>query len=135
MSLVQYGMIRDVINLLNVAWTAVSAFIGMNKIYVYLAAGAVALGGAGYLGYQLGGSACDKEQKELLEQTIAYYERVIHENERINEELTEELYAARRSTRITAEEVTRYVESHPNLNVWCQLDAAGLRLWNGEDPN
>ena len=83
------------------------------------------------MGYKVSSAQYEKEHRKELEHTIAYYERILKQNEQINADLTKELYAARRATRHTTEEVIRYVEKNPNLSV-CELDDAGLRLWNGE---
>lgn len=109
----------------------VLTMMGQNKWLVAVVGTVALLGGAVYVGYQWADGSCEEDRRKELEKTIAYYEKIIGENELINQELYEQLAAAEANTRTEVREVYRYVEGNDHLGN-CRIDAAGLQIWNGE---
>lgn len=92
---------------------------------------AILLAGSYWQGYKAAAGSCEKEKREALENLIEYQQKVQDENSEINDMIIEDLNAQKQKTRIIYKKVIEYVEANPD-GTSCELDAAGLQLWNGE---
>lgn len=111
--------------------TVASKLIGKYKWAVLAGALVLALVGSGWLGYKVAEGNCEAEKAEALAALIEYQEEIARENKIINDQLIADLENREVETRIIKERVVEYVEANPD-STNCELDAGGLRLWNGE---
>jgi len=105
--------------------------LSMYRTYLIIAAIAVSLGGAGWVGYHLAASHYKTDLIDGLVEDIAFYEDAMIRIQEINTALNVKEVEIRYVEVETIKEVEVYVETYPEL-ANCKLDAAGLSLWNGE---
>ena len=82
-------------------------------------------------GYRAASAGCEKDKREALEALIEYQNRVQSENDKINQEIINDLQKNQWKVRTEIKEVIKYVENNDNLND-CRIDDDGLQLWNGQ---
>lgn len=103
----------------------------INK-WVIIGIGVVALLASAYWqGYKSASGACEKEKRKALEALIEYQQEILDENQELNDQIIEDLQTKKQKTRTIYKKVIEYVEANPDRTS-CELDAAGLQLWNGE---
>lgn len=89
------------------------------------------MAGAYWQGYKAASGSCEREKRKALEALIEYQQEIHEKNEELNEEIIQDLQDQKQKTRTIYKKVIEYVEANPD-NTNCELDAAGLQLWNGE---
>lgn len=109
----------------------ISAGVSAYRMYAIVVAIIASLSGAGWTGYQVASSKYKSDLVKGLEANLASYQKSVVEVQRINNELHEKEAAIEYITRDVIKEVKVYVKERPELNS-CELDPAGLQLWNGE---
>lgn len=107
-------------------------FVGLLLPFLkYWKIGLILLGlaGSGWGGYQIAKAHYEGLNNKALQSIIEEYEERLSENQRINQELREQIETVRGSERVVIEKVIKYVEANPD-RLDCELDADGLQLWN-----
>lgn len=109
-----------------------SVFLTGTTKWIVIGVAAVAFVAAIYFsGYKAATAKYEARRLEELQAWVEYQDRIEQENDELSRRLAESLSEERERTRVEIREVIRYVESNPDLAA-CELDAAGLRIWNGE---
>lgn len=105
------------------------------KYYIIGGVIALVLGMFFYIGYRYSSYSCEKDKRQALEAMIKYQEGVLAENDKINAEIIEDLNSKDEEIRIAYKKVAEYVKNNPDRTN-CELDSAGLRMWDLQtNPN